>query len=108
MLRRRAENALQRRFIAARNFFVAEFLARRLIEGTMSHLRDQLAALSTTSPESIVVMLSGLEDRATAIITTSLLENFLGLAIAYKFGRLPSESIRTPIHRIWPARHIVG
>ena len=58
----------------------------------MSHLRDQLAALSATSPESIVEMLSGLEDRATAIIAASLLENFLGLAIAYKFGRFPSES----------------
>src|ERR1700730_12111980 len=58
----------------------------------MSHLRDQLAALSATSPEPIVEMLSGLEDSATAIIPASLLDNFLGLAIAYKFGRFPSES----------------
>ena len=77
---------------AACNFFVAEFLACRLIEGIMGHLRDQLAALSATSPESIVEMLSGLEDRANAIIATSLVENFLGRAIAYKFGRFPSES----------------
>jgi hypothetical protein len=88
----RAERAEQRLVAAARDFFVAEFLIRRLIEGIMSHLRDQLAALSATSPESFVEMLSGLEDRPTAIVAASLLENFLGLVIAYKFGRFPSES----------------
>jgi hypothetical protein len=37
-------------------------------------------------------MLSGLEDRPTAIVATSLLESVLGIAIAYKFGRFPSDS----------------
>src|ERR1700738_4255546 len=58
----------------------------------MSHLRDQLAALSATSPEATAGVSFGLEDRATAIRAARLLENFLGLAIADKFGRFPSES----------------
>jgi DNA-binding MltR family transcriptional regulator len=58
----------------------------------MSHLQDQLAAMAATSTESIVELFSSLDDRPTAIVATSFLEDFLRIAIAYKFARFPSES----------------
>jgi hypothetical protein len=58
----------------------------------MSHLKDQLSGFGALSTEAVVEMLSSLDDRATAIVSTSLLENVLGIAIAYKFGRFPSDS----------------
>jgi hypothetical protein len=58
----------------------------------MNRLQEQFSALRQLSPSTIVEMLSGLDDRPTAIVATSLLENILGIAIAYKFGHFPSDA----------------
>ena len=50
----------------------------------MSHLQDQLAAMAATSTESIVELFSSLDDRPTAIVATSFLEDY---GMARPFGQ---------------------